>query len=126
MLKNIATISWQQSQQITERLLIVGDSIVKNIEPYKMKKSTKYVTKVKLIPGATTEGMVHHVKGCVVDFAPDNVLLQCGINDFKKYLTPQKIAQNILKLAEEVSDGGNSRFLELLIELMILMLKCKK
>ena len=28
----------QQSQQITKRLLIVGDSIVKNIEPYKMKK----------------------------------------------------------------------------------------
>ena len=31
----------QQSQQITKRLLIVGDSIIKNIEPYKMKKSTK-------------------------------------------------------------------------------------
>ena len=28
----------QQSQQIAKRLLIVGDSIVKNIEPYKMKK----------------------------------------------------------------------------------------
>ena len=48
----------QQSQQITKRLLIVGDSIVKNIEPYKMKKSTKYVTTVKSIPGATTEGRV--------------------------------------------------------------------
>ena len=31
----------QQSQQITKRLLIVGDSIIKNIKPYKMKKSTK-------------------------------------------------------------------------------------
>ena len=29
----------QQSQQIAKRLLIVGDSIVKNIEPYKMKKA---------------------------------------------------------------------------------------
>ena len=28
----------QQSQQIAKRLPIVGDSIVKNIEPYKMKK----------------------------------------------------------------------------------------
>ena len=28
----------QQSQQVTKRLLIVGDSIVKNMEPYKMKK----------------------------------------------------------------------------------------
>ena len=96
----------QESQQIAKRLLIVGDSIVKNIEPYKMKKSTKYVTTVKSIPGATTEGMSHHVKRCMVDFAPDIVLLHCGTNDLKKDFTPQKIAQNILKLAEEVSDGG--------------------
>ena len=98
----------QQSQQITKRLLIVGDSIVKNIKPYKMKKSTKYVTTVKSIPGATTEGMSHHVKGCMVDFAPDVVLLHCGTNDFKKDLTPQKIAHNILRLAKEVSDGAKS------------------
>ena len=73
----------QESQQIAKRLLIVGDSIVKNIEPYKMKKSTKHVTTVKSIPGATTEGMIHHVKGCMVDFAPDIVLLHCGTNDLK-------------------------------------------
>ena len=74
----------QQSQQTTKRLLIAGDSIVKNIEPYKMKKSTKYVATVKWIPGATTEGMSHHVKGCMVNFAPGIVLLHCGTNDLKK------------------------------------------
>ena len=61
---------------------------------------------VKSIPGATTEGMIYHVKGCMVGFAPDIVLLHCSTNDLKKDLTPQKIAQNILKLAEEVSDRG--------------------
>ena len=96
----------QQSQQITTILLIVGDSIVKNIEPYKMGKSTKYVITVKSIPRATTEGMSNHVKGCVVDFAPDIVLLHCATNDLKRDLTPKKIKQNILKLAEGVSDGG--------------------
>ena len=30
-----------QSQQITKRLFIVGDSIIKDIEPYKMKKKYK-------------------------------------------------------------------------------------
>ena len=78
----------------------------KNIEPYKMKKSTKYVTTVKLIPGATIEGMIHHVKSCRVDFAPDIAPLHCGTNNLKKDFTPQKITQNILKLAEEVSEGG--------------------
>ena len=50
--------------------------------------------------------MIHNVKGCVVNFAPDVVLLHCGINDLKKCLTPQRIAQNILKLAKEVYDRG--------------------
>ena len=49
---------------------------------------------------------MHHVKGCMIDFAPDIVLLHCGTNDFKKDLTPQKIAHNILKLAEEVFYRG--------------------
>ena len=93
----------QQCQQITKRLLIAGDSIVKNIELYKMKKSAKYDTTVKSITEATTEGMSHHVKGCMVDFAPDIV---CGTSDLKKDLFPQKIAQKVLKLVEEVSDGG--------------------
>ena len=62
---------------------------------------------VKSIPGATTEGMICNVKGCMVDFAPDIVLLQCSRNDFKKHITPQKIEQNILKLAEEVYDEEN-------------------
>ena len=55
-------------------------------ELYKMKKSTKYVTMVRLIPGATTEGinLYVYVKGCMVDFAPDIVLLHCGTNDLKR------------------------------------------
>ena len=61
---------------------------------------------IKSIPGATAEGINHHVKGYIIDFAPDIVLLHCGRNDLKKDLTPQKIAQSILKLAEEVSGGG--------------------
>ena len=83
---------------------------------------------VKLIPGATTEGMIHHVKGCMVDFVPDILLLHCGTNDLKKDLTPQKIAQNILKLAEEVSDTGKRDVLvlKLLTVVMILVLKYKR
>ena len=57
-----------------------------------MKKRTKYVATVKSVPGPTTEGMINHVKGCVLDFTPDIVLLHCGTNDLKRDLTPQKIA----------------------------------
>ena len=72
--------------------------------------------------------MIHHVKGCMVDFPPDILLLYCGTNDLKKHFTPLKIAQNILKLAEEVSEGERemSWFLELLMGVMITMLKYKR
>ena len=33
-----------------------------------MKRITKYVRTVKSIPGATTDGMIYHVKGCMVGF----------------------------------------------------------
>ena len=66
---------------------------------------------MKPIPGATPKGMIHLVKGCMFDFARDIALLHCGTNDLKKDLTPQKIVQNIWKLAEEVSDGGEKRSL---------------
>ena len=32
-----------------------------------MKKGSKCVTTVKLTSGATTDGMIRHVKGCMVD-----------------------------------------------------------
>ena len=37
--------------------------------------------------------------------------VHCGTNDLKKDLTPQKTAQNILKLVEELSDGGKKDIL---------------
>ena len=49
--------------------------------------------------------MIHHVKRCMVDFAPHIVLLH-RCKWFKKDLSPQKIAQNTLQLSEEVSNGG--------------------
>ena len=55
--------------------------------------------------------MIHHVKGCMVNFAPDIVLLHYGTNNLKKDPISQKIAQNILKLAEEVSDWGKGNIL---------------
>ena len=50
--------------------------------------------------------MIHHFNGSMVDLAPDIMLFYSSRNDFKKNFTPQEIAQNILKLAEDVSDGG--------------------
>ena len=48
-----------------KKTLIAGDSIVKNIEGWRLNKRMKSFVAVKSIPGATTESMKHHIKGCL-------------------------------------------------------------
>ena len=50
--------------------LIVGDSIIKNIEGWRINKRMKSSVAIKSIPGATTKGMKHHT-GCLEDNSPD-------------------------------------------------------
>ena len=66
-----------------KKTLIVGDSIVKNIEGWKLSKRMKSSGAVKSIPGATTKGMKHHIKGCLEDNSPDSVILHVGTNNLK-------------------------------------------
>ena len=54
-----------------KKTLILGDSIVKNIEVWRLNKRMKSSVAVKSIPGATTKGMKHHIKGCLEGNSPD-------------------------------------------------------
>ena len=53
-----------------KKTLIVGDSIIKNIEGWRLNKRMKASVAIKSIPGATTKGMKHHI-GCLEDNSPD-------------------------------------------------------
>ena len=66
-----------------KKIRIVGDSFVKNIEGWRLNKRMKSSVSVKLIPGVTTKGMNHHVKGCLEDSFPDSVILHNGTNNLK-------------------------------------------
>ena len=66
-----------------KKTLIVGDSIVKNIEGWRLNKGIKFSVAVKSIPGATTKGMKHHIKGCLEDNSPDSIMLHVGTNNLK-------------------------------------------
>ena len=46
---------------------MMSDSIVKNVEGWRLNKLMKYQVSFKSIPGAATKGVVHHVKGCLQD-----------------------------------------------------------
>ena len=55
--------------------LIVGDSILKHVEDWRLNKMMKSNVLVRSIPGASTNGMIHHVEGCLEDISPDTVIL---------------------------------------------------
>ena len=66
-----------------KKTIIVGDSIAKDIEGWRLNKRMKSPVAVKSIPGATTKSMKHHIKGCLEDNSPDSVILHVGTNNLK-------------------------------------------
>ena len=75
-----------------KKTLIVGDSIVKNIEGWRLNKRIKFSVAVKSIPGATTKGMKHHIKGCLEDNSLDSIILHVGTNNLKNKESVEDIA----------------------------------
>ena len=54
---------------------------------------------VKSIPGATTKGMKHHIKGCLEDNSPDSVILYVGTNNLKNKESVEVIGNDIMDIA---------------------------
>ena len=54
---------------------------------------------VRFIPGASTNGIAHQVKGCLWDISPDTIILHHETNNMKIGNTAEKIANNISNLA---------------------------
>ena len=78
-----------------KKTLIVGDSIIKNIEGWRLNKRMKSSVAVKSIPGATTKGMKHHIKGCLQNNSPDSIILHVGTNNLKNKESVEDIANDI-------------------------------
>ena len=92
-----------ESKKEKENILIVGDSIVQKIESYKLRKSMKSNVFVKSISGATSKGMIHHLKGSIEDCKPNKVIIHCATNDLSKKITPKDICDNISEMIESCS-----------------------
>ena len=82
-----------------KKTLTVGDSIVKNIEGWRLNKRMKSSDAVKSIPGATTKGMKHHIKSFLEDNSPDSIMLHVGTNNLKNKESAEDIANGIMDVA---------------------------
>ena len=79
--------------------MIVGESIVKHIGGWRLNKRMKSTVSVGSIPGATTKGMIHHVKGCLEDTSPDFIILHHDTNDLNSNSTSEEIADKNIEFS---------------------------
>ena len=82
-----------------KKTLILGDSIIKNVDDCRLNRRIKSIVSVRSISGATTKIMNYHVIGCLEDESPDTILLHRGTNDLKNEESAEKIASNIINVA---------------------------
>ena len=90
--------------------MVLGDSIVKDIDGWKLNKRLKSIEIVRSISGATTKRMSHHAKTCLIDSKPDKIVLHHGTNDLSAKSSPDDIVNNIITLATSTKTSTNKVF----------------
>jgi predicted transcriptional regulator len=80
---------------------IVGDSMLKYVNPSKLRKSLKRNVNVKTFPGAKVVDMHHYVKP-TLNNSPDYLIMHVGTNDLKQN-SPHQISMSITNLGQEIN-----------------------
>ena len=91
-----------------KRAVIIGDSIVKNIEGWRLNKRVKSTVAVKSIPGAITKGTKHQVRGCLEDNFPNTAILHFGTSNLKNDENAEDTVTYIMNLAISVKNENKN------------------
>ena len=93
---------------IKKSVTIIGDSMVKGIQPFKMKRSLTNKEKlyVKTFAGAKIEDIYDYAKP-TMRYNPDVVILHCGTNNLNDDKAPNVTADDIIKLASNLKTDEN-------------------
>ena len=88
--------------------VILGDSIIKDIEPYKMRQAIGKSEKlfIKSFAGANIEVMEHYVKP-TKKHENDLIILHFGTNDLRSNTHAHEIAQGIINVAVDMKTENN-------------------
>ena len=106
--KLISDTSNEEKRNKNRSVVILGDSLLKDIETQKVRKSLNNNEKVyvKSFSGATTT----HMKSYVIpskEFENDLIILHCGTNDLRSTKSPTEIATEIYNLALDLKTTKN-------------------
>ena len=80
--------------------IFLGDSIIQNLQGYKLGKETNQRVVVKSFSGATTQDMKSYIQP-KINSAPDRICLHTGMNDLKSK-TLNDVANAIVDLAKTI------------------------
>ena len=80
---------------------IVGDSMLKHINPTQLRRSTRsFNTQIRTFPGAKVRDMEYYIKPTLAR-APDHLILHVGTNDVRNS-SPQEITNAISMLGQNI------------------------
>jgi hypothetical protein len=96
------------NQKKTRVTTILGDSIIKDVKPHKIRDEIGPEEKVfiKSFSGATIDSMKDYVKPSL-KFKSDLYILHAGTNDLRSEKTPEVIADQIVELAKNMKTAEN-------------------
>lgn len=101
-------ISYDNSRNIFTTALI-GESIIKQIQGWKLGKKVGHRVVVKAFSGATASDMKHYLKPAL-DKNPQQILLHVGTNDLRDH-NPEVIVDNVVELARKIESETNAQII---------------
>ena len=89
--------------------MLVGDSIIKQIQGWKLGKKVGHLVVVKSFAGATTGDMKHYLKP-TMEKHPQQILLHVGTNDLRDQ-NPNVVVDNVVELARKIESETSARII---------------
>ena len=92
-----------------EKVFILDDSMVRNVNGFLMTRNLnhKCLVKVRYFPGAKVRCLHDYVKPTMRDFNPNQIILHVGINDLNSEKTSSQIANAIIDLHNSLKADNN-------------------
>ena len=103
---NNRTDESENTKNIKKSISIVGDSIIRDIKSFKLRKSVKKNENVyvKPFPGSSIQDMEHYIKPSL-NYKPEKLIIHTGTNNLRSNESSNEIAENI-KLALEAKKSA--------------------
>ena len=90
-----------------KNIVLIGDSMIKNIKRHEFKKFINGDAHIKSFSGASTKDMQHYAQPTIERKDNDVVIIHVGTNDCNNYSkTTTEIASSIINVAKKVKASG--------------------